>query len=110
MDQLSSTGGEGRLNFEFSREDDGSPVVRLNGELDMATAEELEAALQPLIDRHTRRLVMDASDLEFADSSAIALMVRLANAVEEVEIRQPRELLREVIKRMGLDERLRLVP
>jgi anti-anti-sigma factor len=109
MDDLSAT-GEDRLKVEFSHEDDGSPLVKLHGELDMASTEQLEAALAPKIDRNTRRVVVDASDLEFADSSAIALLVRLANAVEEVEIRQPRELLREVIKRMGLDDRLHLVP
>ncbi len=76
----------------------------------MATADQLEAALLPMIDRDTRRIVVDASGLEFADSSAIALLVRLANSVEEVEIKRPRELLREVIKRMGLNDRLRLVP
>lgn len=109
MDDVSAT-GDNRLNVEFSREDDGSPLVKLHGELDMATTEQLEAALRPKIDRNTRRVVVDASDLDFADSSAIALLVRVANAVEEVEIRQPRELFREVIKRMGLDDRLRLVP
>ena len=109
MDEMSATGND-RLNIEFSQEDDGSPLVTLHGELDMATADQLEAALQPMIARHTRRLIVDAGDLEFADSSAIALLVRLANAVETVEIRRPRELLREVIKRMGLADRLHLVP
>jgi len=109
MDELSATGGD-RLSFEFSHEDDGSPLVELRGELDMATAAQLEAALGRVIDRNTHRIVVDASGLEFADSSAIALLVRLANAVEDVEIRRPRELLREVIKRMGLNDRLRMVP
>jgi anti-anti-sigma factor len=109
MDELSAT-GEDRLNVEFSREDDGAPLVKLRGELDMATAAQLETDLQPMIDRNTRRVVVDARGLEFADSSAIAILVRLANAVEEIEIREPPELLREVIKRMGLDNRLHLVP
>ena len=108
MDELSDT-GDRRLSYEFSREDDGSPRVALHGELDLATADELDAALTPLIDRDTRRLVVDATGLQFADSSAIALFVRLANAVDHVEIRRPPELLREVIKRMGLADRLRLV-
>ena len=109
MDKLSST-GESRLNFEFSREDDGSPLVTLHGELDLATAHELETALEPIVARPTRRLIVDAGDLEFADSSAIALLVRVANVVDQVEIRRPRELLREVIQRMGLADRLHLVP
>lgn len=108
MDELSPS-GEGRLSFEVSREDDRSLLVKLHGELDLATADELDTALKPLVDRDTRRLVVDARGLRFADSSAIALFVRLANAVGEIEIRQPPELLQEVIKRMGLADRLRLV-
>jgi anti-sigma B factor antagonist len=108
MDELSAT-GQSRLSFEISRGEEGSVLLRLGGELDIATTDELEAALGPLIDDGTRRIVVDASSLEFADSSAIALLVRLANALEEVEIRQPPQLLAEVITRMGLAERLRLV-
>jgi hypothetical protein len=48
--------------------------------------------------------------MEFADSSAIALLVRWANLVPRVEIRQPPELLRRVIARMGLSERLHVTP
>lgn len=109
MDELSAS-GEGRLSIEFSHEEDGSPVVTLHGELDLATADKLELALKPSIDRATRRFVVDASGLEFADSSGIALLIRLANEVEEVEIRQPPPLLRQVITRMGLADRLHLVP
>jgi anti-anti-sigma factor len=109
MDEL-STSGEGRLSIDLSREEDGSPLVKLYGELDLATADELEMALKPSIHHETRRLVVDASGLEFADSSGIALLIRLANVVEDIEIRQPPRLLREVINRMGLADRLHVVP
>jgi anti-anti-sigma factor len=109
MDELSAT-PDGRLNFELSRDDGGSPVVMLQGELDIASADDLEAALQPLIGDGAGRIVVDATGLQFADSSGIALLLRLANAVHSVEIRQPPRLLRDVITRMGLAERLRMVP
>lgn len=109
MDELSAPGGGG-LSFELSHASDGSPLVKLDGELDLATAPELERALCPVIERGPRRLVVDAAGLRFADSSAIALLVRVANAIEEVELRDPPDLLREVITRMGLDHRLRLTP
>jgi ABC-type transporter Mla MlaB component len=63
-----------------------------------------------VIAKRPDRLVVDAAGLEFADSSAIALLVRWANLVPTVEIRQPPELLRHVIARMGLSERLRVRP
>ena len=101
---------EGGLGFEFSQEADGSPIVLLHGELDMTTTHALETALQSRVGRETARFVVDARDLQFADSSAIALLVRLANTVDQVEIRNPSQLLREVIKRMGLSDQLRLEP
>lgn len=109
MDELGAT-GESRLSFELTRQDDGSALLTLEGELDMASAPEVEAALEPVIAGGARKVIIDAAGLRFADSSAIALLVRLANAVQEVEIRQPPRLLRDVLARMGLTDRLRLVP
>lgn len=98
------------LSFDVSEEPDGAPLVQLEGELDMSTAPALESAVSPIIARNPRRLVIDATGLEFADSSAIALLVRWANLIPEIEIRQPPELLRRVIARMGLSERLHVLP
>src|SRR5579859_176473 len=102
--------GDARLMFNLAEDDDGAPVVALEGELDMTTAPALESAVSPIIARTPKRLVIDAGGLEFADSSAIALLVRWANVVPAVEIRQPPELLRRVIARMGLSERLEVRP
>lgn len=94
------------LAYELAEEPDGSPVVRLKGELDMTTTPRLEAAVASVIATAPSRLIIDASELEFADSSAIALLVRWANLIPHVELRQPSELLRHVVVRMGLSERL----
>ena len=102
--------GDARLMFDLSEDRDGAPLVKLEGELDMATAPELEAVVGPIIAGKPPRLVVNAAGLEFADSSAIALLVTWANAVPHVEIRQPPELLRRVIARMGLSERLHVQP
>ena len=98
------------MAFDVSSSNGGCVVVKITGDLDMSTVEGVEAAVEPLLQRSPEQLVVDVSDLRFADSSAIALWVRWANLVEHVEIRQPSELLRRVIERMGLGERLRLVP
>ena len=110
MDELEGGATTGRLRFEVATDDNGSALVRLSGELDMATAQELENAVAPIIDGGPDRLIVDARDLGFADSSAIALWVRWANAVPHLEIREPSKLLRAVIHRMGLAERLHLAP
>lgn len=97
-----------QLVYEVSQDPDGSPLVRIRGELDMTTRPKLESAVAPIIGTAPSRLIIDASALEFADSSAIALLVRWANLVREVEIRHPPELLRRVIARMGLSDRLKV--
>ena len=96
------------LDYEVSEDRDGYPLVKLRGELDMTTSPKLEGAVGPIIAGAPARLIVDASGLEFADSSAIALLVRWANLVPEVEIRQPPGLLRDVISRMGLSDRLKM--
>jgi anti-anti-sigma factor len=98
------------MTFELADDSDGSALVRIAGELDMSNVDELEEAVEPIVKRRPDRLVVDVSALTFADSSAIALWVRWANLVPHVEIRQPSLLLRRVIGRMGLAERLRITP
>jgi anti-anti-sigma factor len=109
MDELGKRAGS-RLTFEISEDGDGCPLVKLDGELDMTTAPQLESAVGAIVAQSPARLVIDARGLEFADSSAIALLVRWANLVSEVEIREPPDLLRRVIVRMGLSDRLRVSP
>jgi anti-sigma B factor antagonist len=99
-----------RFAYELTEDPDGSPVVRVKGELDMTTSPRLEAAVAPIVATSPARLAVDASELEFADSSAIALLVRWANLVGQVEIRRPPDLLRRVIARMGLSDRLQVSP
>jgi anti-anti-sigma factor len=97
-----------QLSYQLSLQGDGSALVRLRGDLDMVSADELDAAAQRLLASSPDRIVVDVSGLRFADSSAIALWVRWANAVEQLELRGPSPLLRRVIERMGLAEKLRL--
>jgi anti-anti-sigma factor len=88
----------------------GAATVTLRGELDVASVDSLEAAVAPVIAGGVERLVIDVSELRFADSSAIALWVRWAAAVEDLELRDPSPLLRTVVTSMGLSGRLKLAP
>jgi anti-anti-sigma factor len=107
--ELSAHGGAS-LTYELGENSDGSPLLKLAGELDMTNADALEAVLDPVLARAPSRLVVDVSGLLFGDSSAIALFVKWANLVGQVELREPPELLRRVIARMGLADRLRITP
>lgn len=109
MGELGQENGA-RLTFDLGEDSDGTPMVTLGGELDMSNAEGLEAAVAPVIASSPERLIVDVRNLEFADSSAITLLLRWANLIPTVELRQPSELLRRVIARMGLSERLQVRP
>ena len=86
----------------------GGAVVTVRGELDIASVEQLEAAVAPLIAKRPHRMVVDVSGLRFADSSAIAMWVRWASVIGELELRDPSPLLRRVVASMGLEGKLRL--
>lgn len=96
------------MDFDLGREPDGTPVVTVRGDLDMASADRLNAAVAPVIEADGRRLIVDVHALRFADSSAIALWVRWASTVEELHLRGASPLLRRLISTMGLDQHLRL--
>lgn len=91
----------------IDRAGDGS-LVRIRGELDIATIPELEIAVSPIIDRGVENLTLDVGGLNFADSSAIALWVRWAALVDDLRLTGVSPLLRRVIETMGLAETLRL--
>ena len=96
------------LNFEIDRDADGTTVVTVGGDLDIATTEELNAAVTPVIQDGPARLIVDVSALRFADSSAIALWVRWAAQVNELQLRGASPLLHRLISSMGLANHLRL--
>jgi anti-anti-sigma factor len=108
MAELNANGAA--MTFELVSSDERAAVVRVAGELDITTIEDLEQAVQPILERDPQRLVIDASSLRFADSSAIALWVKWSTIVPTLEIRDPQPLLRRVIDSMGLAQTLRVTP
>jgi anti-anti-sigma factor len=95
------------MSFDVTS-DGGIATVTVSGELDIANVDRLEAAVAPIIEAKPRRLVVDVAGLRFADSSAIALWVRWAAAVGEIELRDPSPLLLRIVNSMGLERKLRL--
>ena len=105
MDELEPE-ADGPVAIDVSTDDDGSAVVRISGELDISAVDALESEVAPVLANRPRRLVVDVSDLRFADSSAIALWVRWASTTGDFELRHPSPLLLRVITAMGLAEKL----
>ncbi len=62
-----------------SQENDGSLVVAFAGELDLANAGTAESALEDSLANATIPVVVDMRELEFIDSTGIALLVSTLN-------------------------------
>jgi anti-sigma B factor antagonist len=97
-----------RLTHAVVTPGDGSVVVVLDGELDIATAEQLNAEVEDAIRAVRTCLVIDVQQLRFADSSALALWVAWSLQVPKIEIRNPRPTIRRMIEIMGLTKTLNL--
>ena len=98
------------FNAELTANESGTAVVAVRGELDIQTVPQLQAVVAPALEANPRRLVLDVSELRFADSSGIAQWVRWAGQVDELELREPSPLLRRVVTAMGLEQKLRMTP
>ncbi len=90
------------------REEDGTPVVYLSGELDLTSAGQFSTAIDAALASHPGRLVLDASGLTFMDSSGIVLLVSAAQRVQEVQVRDPSPIVRRLIELTGLSNVLRI--
>ncbi|HLB21278.1 MAG TPA: STAS domain-containing protein [Solirubrobacteraceae bacterium] len=68
-------GGKGELQIEETRRA-GRHALKLRGELDSATAPNLEAALHKACSEETSEIALDLSALTFMDSSGLLAVVR----------------------------------
>ncbi|MGY3339909.1 anti-sigma B factor antagonist [Streptomyces filamentosus] len=78
------------------RRTDGTPVLRVVGEIDMSNADALAAALDAL----AGRLVVDLTEVEYLDSAALSVLFAHSHRVELVA----RPLLTPVLTISGLAE------
>lgn len=89
-------------------EGSGGPVIRITGELDISNIAEIEAQLISLIDGSPPPPTIDLSALSFMDSSGIAMLLRAADKIGPLTIRDPSTIARQIIVTTGLGEILRL--
>jgi anti-anti-sigma factor len=92
--------------IEVVSDPDGTPVVKLCGEIDISNANELGAELERIVGTGTRRLVVDMSALEFMDSSGIAMLLHAAARVDSISVRKPSTVVRRIIEATGLEATL----
>jgi len=91
---------------------DDTTVIRLDGELDCATAPEVEKVLTEILtsERPPQRIYVDAEQLAFVDVSGLAPLVRAAHRLPEgdLQLRNPRRQVIRVIRLLDLADRLGL--
>lgn len=85
-------------------EEEGAVVVRLSGELDMTSVDQARAAIDAALAGGPRRIILDAAALDYTDSSGIALLVRVTRRTQQVQIRNPSPVIRQLIELTGLSE------
>jgi anti-sigma B factor antagonist len=71
----SSTTGRAHAAVHIA-EEDGSSIVHVIGELDIASADLLDSTLRTLAQRSHGRVVIDLSGVQFMDSAGLRALVR----------------------------------
>jgi anti-anti-sigma factor len=72
------------ISFEFSREPDGRPVLRVVGEIDRSNSGELATAVDGRVEREAGRLTVDLSRVAYLDSAGLSVLFARAEAIEVV--------------------------
>ncbi|GII21809.1 STAS domain-containing protein [Planosporangium mesophilum] len=96
---------------EQAGDPDGDTVLRIRGELDLSTAEQLRAAAAPYLTAGGR-LVLDLSEVTFCDSTGLAVLVgfhkRLAASGGGLELYAPVQRVRHLLHITGLNRVFRV--
>ena len=88
------------------------PVVRVCGELDVATAGRFREAVHRALDGRARRLVIDVAELDFIDSTGLGVLVSAVKAMAArsgtVVVQSPSRAILRVLEITGLDGRVEI--
>lgn len=63
------------LHLQIQSHNDGSPVLRLSGTLDIGSVTKLRNDLRRLIDEGYHRIIVDVDGLDYLDSSGLGVLV-----------------------------------
>jgi anti-anti-sigma factor len=89
-------------------------VVRLGGQLDIGTADSLQACLNGLMRESPADVVIDLDRLEFIDSTGLRIVIdawrQAGSAGHTVTLRRPRPSVATVLTITGLDKMMTVEP
>ena len=105
--------GEDALDVRVE-EEDGAPVLCLQGDLDLVTAPLLQRRIDELLGAGHDRLLVDADSLGFCDSTGLRLLLsarrRLAERSGELRLRRTSGVLQRLLDLSGLAALMRSSP
>lgn len=105
-------GGVQPFSVALTPDDDGNVVVALQGEIDLATADQVWAAMVEGLTAWTGQVVVDFSAVSFLDSQGIAALLKVHHDCDfdpaRLTIRAPQPQARKVLELTGLDQILRI--
>jgi anti-sigma B factor antagonist len=91
---------------------DGTQVLSVQGELDLATADGLYRRGRAAIGRHAGPLLLDLAGLSFCDACGLSAFVRIANEADAAGCRYgliaPQPLVVKMLRITGLHKRLQV--
>jgi anti-anti-sigma factor len=97
------------VQLELSRQAgaDGYPVIRVAGELDIATAEKAYSYISDIIDGGSAPVTVDLSGLTFCDASGLGVLARIARHAKQggrqLKLSSARPSLLKLMRLTGLD-------
>jgi len=94
--------GPARATVEASVDGPGTALVNITGELDLSSVPGVEVALEAFLVASPDRVVLDMSAVTFMDSSGIAMLLRAAERVARLEVRNPSDSVQLVLRTTGL--------
>ena len=103
---MNDTHEEGTV--ERSVDGSGASVLKLTGELDIASSESVRRVIEAVVAESPSRIIFDLSELQFMDSTGITLLLVAASGVESVQLRRPSAIIRRIIESSGLSGVLRI--
>jgi anti-sigma B factor antagonist len=95
------------LTVQTEQRDD-MVVVSVAGELDMATAPQLQDQISDLLEKGRTRLVFDLAEVSFCDSTGLSVFVRAKNST--VRLAAPQRGVLRILEVSGLVEVLHTYP
>jgi anti-sigma B factor antagonist len=93
-----------KATVDAALEESDASVIKISGELDLASVPGIESDIEPIIAAAPERLVFDLSGVAFMDSSGIAMLLRAAKRVARIEVRTPSAAVQLIIEATGLAE------